>query len=86
MIHPIDIHIGKRLRRRRKFLGHSLKQVGLSCGVTYHVINNYESGRNPMRASFLLPLSQALDVPVGYFFEGFEETRPVESEHNTAAN
>nr|WP_306228789.1 helix-turn-helix transcriptional regulator [Aurantimonas sp. CSK15Z-1] len=40
--------------------------------ITFQQLQKYEKGLNRISASRLYRLSRALDVPVGYFFEGFE--------------
>ena len=40
-------------------------------------MQKYESGKNRVSAGVLYEISKALDVPVGYFFEDFEEPRAV---------
>jgi transcriptional regulator with XRE-family HTH domain len=70
----IDIHIGKRARRRRRLLGLTQEQVAGACGVRFQQIQKYECGANRISAARIWRLARALDVPVGYFFEGLDET------------
>ena len=42
-------------------------------GVTFQQLQKNESGMNRIGASRLWQLSQVLDVPVSYFFEGLDE-------------
>lgn len=65
-----DLHIGKRLRRRRRLLGLSQQQLAESIGIRFQQIQKYECGANRVVASRLYELAVALNVPVGYFFEG----------------
>lgn len=44
-------------------------------GVTFQQIQKYEKGVNRVAASRLYELAAALDVPVGYFFEGLAPGR-----------
>ena len=69
--HPVDIHVGRRLRQKRTFLGLSQEAVGKQIGVTFQQIQKYERGINRMGASRLYDFSKALGVQVSYFFEGF---------------
>lgn len=69
--HPVDIHVGRRLRQKRTFLGLSQEAVGKQIGVTFQQIQKYERGINRMGASRLYDFAKALGVPVSYFFEGF---------------
>ncbi|MGA0600024.1 helix-turn-helix domain-containing protein [Caulobacter sp. KR2-114] len=70
----IDLHLGKRLRRRRRLLGLTQQQLAGACGVRFQQIQKYECGANRISAARLWQLSEALEVPVGYFFDGLSET------------
>lgn len=67
---PVDIHVGSRLRMRRMLVGLSQERLGDSMGLTFQQIQKYEKGVNRIGASRLYKLSQVLDVPVQFFFEG----------------
>jgi transcriptional regulator with XRE-family HTH domain len=69
--HPVDIHVGRRLRMKRTILGMSQEAVGKQIGVTFQQIQKYERGINRMGASRLFDFSKALGVQVAYFFEGY---------------
>lgn len=69
----IDLHLGKRLRRRRRLLGLTQQQLAGACGVRFQQIQKYECGANRISAARLWQLSEALEVPVGYFFDGLSE-------------
>jgi transcriptional regulator with XRE-family HTH domain len=69
--HPVDVHVGRRLRLKRTFLGMSQETVGKQIGVTFQQIQKYERGINRMGASRLYDFAKALGVPISYFFEGF---------------
>lgn len=69
--HPVDIHVGRRLRLKRTFLGMSQEAVGKHIGVTFQQIQKYERGINRMGASRLYDFARALSVPVSYFFDGY---------------
>jgi transcriptional regulator with XRE-family HTH domain len=69
--HPVDVHVGRRLRLKRTFLGMSQETVGKQIGVTFQQIQKYERGINRMGASRLYDFSKALGVPISYFFDGF---------------
>lgn len=82
MSDDIDIHLGKRLRRRRRLLGLTQQQLAGSVGVRFQQIQKYECGANRISAARLWALSEALEVPVGYFYDGLSDgprrTQPVE--------
>lgn len=71
--HPVDIHVGRRLRLRRNVLGLSQEQLGDSVGVTFQQIQKYERGANRVGSSRLFDLSKILKVPVSFFFEQFAD-------------
>ena len=71
--HPIDVHVGSRVRLRRTLLGLSQPALGEALGLTFQQIQKYERGKNRIGASKLWKLTQALDVPVSFFFEGVVE-------------
>jgi len=78
----IDLHLGRRLRRRRRLLGLTQQQLAGACGVRFQQIQKYECGANRISAARLWQLSSALEVPVGYFYDGLtgaEETSMVET-------
>lgn len=70
--HPVDVHVGKQLRLRRKALGLSQADLGRQVGITFQQIQKYERGTNRMGASRLWEFAQVLQVPVDYFFQGYE--------------
>ena len=73
---PIDVHVGQRVRARRKMLGLSQTLLGKELGVTFQQVQKYERGTNRIGSSRLFRVSNALDVPVSYFFEGAETKLP----------
>jgi transcriptional regulator with XRE-family HTH domain len=53
---------------RRKMLGLSQEKLGEKLGITFQQIQKYEKGTNRVGASRLQAMSDALEVPVAYFF------------------
>lgn len=80
MGNEIDLHLGRRLRRRRRLLGLTQQQLAGACGVRFQQIQKYECGANRISAARLWQLSEALEVPVGYFFDGISGR--VEAHHD----
>ena len=70
--HPVDVDVGRRIRKRRKELKMTQTAASAAIGLKYQQIQKYESGDNRISASKLHDLSVALHVPIGWFFEGFE--------------
>ena len=67
---PIDKHIGSRVRMRRIMLAMSQEHLADALGITYQQVQNNEKGANRIGASRLQQISQILQVPVAFFFEG----------------
>jgi transcriptional regulator with XRE-family HTH domain len=67
---PIDKHVGSRVRMRRQMLAMSQTQLGDALGLTFQQVQKYEKGTNRMGASRLQQMSDILQVPVEFFFEG----------------
>ncbi len=67
---PTDRHVGSRVRMRRMMLGMSQEKLGNALGLTFQQVQKYEKGTNRIGASRLQQISQVLQVPVSFFFEG----------------
>ena len=67
---PVDKHVGSRIRMRRLMLGMSQEKLGNGLGLTFQQVQKYEKGTNRIGASRLQHISQLLQVPVPFFFEG----------------
>lgn len=65
----IDVHVGRRIRERRVLSGMSQEALGEATGVTFQQQQKREKASNRVSASALLATAQALDVPVGFFYE-----------------
>lgn len=70
---PVDLHVGERLRKRRKEVGLSQTDLGQSVGLTFQQIQKYERGSNRISASKIYEFAQFLDVPVSYFFTDLQD-------------
>lgn len=73
MAHPVDVHVGKRIRHRRWLIGMTQQQLAEQVGIKFQQIQKYETGANRVSASRLWDISDALSVPVSFFFEGLED-------------
>jgi transcriptional regulator with XRE-family HTH domain len=69
---PIDVHVGKRLRLRRLFLGMNQTTLADALGLTFQQVQKYEHGANRLSASRLSVAAGVLGVPISFFFDGFE--------------
>ncbi len=67
--HPVDTHVGHRLRLRRTLLGMSQEQLAQKLDLTFQQVQKYERGFNRVSASRLFEIGHALDIPVSFFFD-----------------
>lgn len=74
MRHPVDVHVGKRVRHRRWMVGMTQQQLAERVGIKFQQIQKYETGMNRISASRLWDISAALGVPVAFFFEGLGDS------------
>lgn len=78
MSHPVDVHVGKRIRHRRWMNGTTQQQLAEAVGIKFQQIQKYETGMNRVSASRLWDIAHALNVDISFFFEGLEsEAEPV---------
>ena len=72
MAHPVDIHVGGRVRLRRCVRGMTQVELADRVGIKFQQIQKYESGVNRVSASRMWDIAAAMDVPMSYFFEGLD--------------
>jgi transcriptional regulator with XRE-family HTH domain len=65
----IDVHVGGRVKLRRVLLGMSQEMLGEKLGLTFQQVQKYEKAANRISASRLYQISEALGVPVQFFFD-----------------
>lgn len=70
--HPIDIHVGGRVRLRRTMLGMSQDKLAESLGLTFQQIQKYEKGVNRIGSSRVFEISRVLGVPIQFFFDDYD--------------
>ena len=85
MTHPVDVHVGKRVRHRRWLIGMTQQQLAERVGIKFQQIQKYETGANRISASRLWDIADALEVPVSFFFEGLQEATAEEASNADAA-
>ena len=71
--HPIDRHVGLRIRMRRKEMSFSQEKLAEALGLTFQQVQKYERGANRVSASKLYEIARFLNAPVSYFFEGLAD-------------
>ncbi|HCY55393.1 MAG TPA: transcriptional regulator [Oceanicaulis sp.] len=69
----IDRHVGIRIRLRRRVMQISQQALAAKLGITFQQLQKYENGVNRIGAGRLYELARALEVPVGYFYEDFDQ-------------
>ena len=79
MAHPVDVHVGKRIRHRRWLVGMTQQQLAQHVGIKFQQIQKYETGANRVSASRLWDISETLEVPISFFFEGLEREQAQQS-------
>ena len=67
---PVDKYVGSRVRMRRIMLGMSQEKLGEALGLTFQQVQKYEKGTNRVGASRVQQISEILQVPVSFLFEG----------------
>ena len=72
MRHPVDVHVGQRVRQRRWMVGMTQQALAERVGIKFQQIQKYETGANRISASRLWDIAAALEVPVSFFFEGLD--------------
>lgn len=86
MATDIDLHLGRRLRRRRRLLGLTQQQLALQVGIRFQQIQKYECGANRISAARLWQLAEALESPVNYFYDGLSEAMERAESGNGSGN
>ncbi len=76
---PIDRHVGSRVRMKRVLLGMSQEKLGEALELTFQQVQKYEKGTNRIGASRLQQISNILQVPPSFFFEGAPSGQIIES-------
>ena len=71
--HPVDLHVGRRMRLRRNLLGISQETLAHKLGLTFQQVQKYERGLNRISSSRLFDISKVLNVRVSYFFDEMDE-------------
>lgn len=68
--HPVDTHVGGKVKTRRLMMGLSQEELAKSIGLTFQQVQKYERGTNRISVSRLMDISRALKTPVDYFLDG----------------
>jgi transcriptional regulator with XRE-family HTH domain len=82
----IDLHIGKRVKARRFFLGISQEKLGNCLGVTFQQIQKYEKGTNRISAGTLYNIANILAIDISYFYDGYQQAPSLNEESKPVYN
>ncbi len=70
MKHPVDVHVGQRVRQGRWIARMTQQQLGNKVGIKFQQIQKYETGANRISASLMRNIVAATEVPASFFFVG----------------
>lgn len=82
--HPVDRHVGLRIRMRRKEMGVSQERLAEALGITFQQVQKYERGANRVSASKLWEIAMALKSPVAYFYDGLSDRDSMSAQRDVA--
>jgi transcriptional regulator with XRE-family HTH domain len=71
--HPVDVHIGQRLRCLRTLAGLTQAALAARIDVTSQQIRKYETGGNQLSSRRLYELAEVMGKRPECFFEGYGE-------------
>jgi transcriptional regulator with XRE-family HTH domain len=71
--HPIDIHVGARIRAQRIVCGLTQSDLAKRVGISFQSVQKYEQGENRVSASRLYEFAEALGVAPQHFFDGLDD-------------
>jgi len=69
--------IGKKLRRKRRELGLSLRDLGAKTELTASFLSLVERGDSSPSLASLHRIAKALEVPVFYFYDDYQRASPI---------
>jgi len=67
---PTDKHVGNQVRMRRMMLGMSQERLGDALGISFQQVQKYEKGANRIGAGRMQQISNILQAPIEFFFDG----------------
>lgn len=69
--HNLDLYVGDKLRHIRKANHWTLENLAEKTGLSPQQIHKYETAANKLSISFLYEIARIFEVPVSYFYEGY---------------
>jgi transcriptional regulator with XRE-family HTH domain len=73
MEQDLNRYIGIKIRQKRIELNLTQTKVARTLNVTFQQIQKYEKGTNGLSANRIRTLSNYFNMPISYFFEGYED-------------
>lgn len=73
---PIDVQVGRNLRKARLLAGLSQEELGDGIGVSFQAVQKYEQGENRLSASRLYRAATLLGQPIAFFFQELAAAPP----------
>ena len=67
----LDVHIGARIKARRKELGQTQWALADILGISWQQLQKYERGLNRISVSLLHDVGKAQGVEIGFYVAGF---------------
>jgi transcriptional regulator with XRE-family HTH domain len=83
MPHPVDVHVGLRIKTRRMLVGMSQANLGQAAGISFQQVQKYERGTDRISASRLYEFARCLGVQPAYFFDGLPIAVPADNKAST---
>ncbi len=65
---PVDRHVGRRIRGKRRALGLTEDDLAKTLGISADLVLAYEQARTRVPPDHLIRLGDVFGVPVSYFF------------------
>lgn len=65
----IDMIVGKNIKKHRKILGLSQKDIANAVGVSIQQVQKYEKCKNRVSSGSLYKVSEKLKIPIMLFFQ-----------------
>ncbi len=84
--HPVDVHVGERVRMARKLRGMSQTELAKPLGLSFQQVQKFERGTNRVSAGRLFAVSRILELPISFFFDGLEMGSQEQSGNGQAGN
>lgn len=74
--HSVDLYIGQRFQAAREAKNIAQEDIANALCLPLQVVQDFETGRTPIGALHLYEAAQILEVPIAYFFEGYQKVAP----------